>query len=303
LKTADYFDQEITIGFDTSSPLVTELARRPFVTLTAQPDGVEIYENNTRLATAPHREEILTSRTFEFRKANYFSETLTVKGAPPYTQSIELKPFPVITISAAPAVATISRNGKPLGTGSATLPVGEKIALDIRADRYYPQSITLSPESPAKVQVDLKAMPYVTINSDPSGATISIDGASAGKTPVEQLIEKPAVVQLTKDGYLPKTATVGNSDRNPVIHLEKVPPPIPVTTIGSSPAGATVSVNGKIIGITPLDQQIATPITAVFTLEGYHSQTNTLDGSNLTPVFTLEKKTFWQKLIEKFTAK
>lgn len=226
LKAADYYDKEISVSVDAPDPLVVELARRPIVTISAEPEGVQIYENDKLIGTAPIREEILTPRTFELRKENYFTQKGMLKGAPPYEVHAVLRPFPVITVSASPTTAKISRKGGLIGTGSAKLPVGEETGLEISADRYYTQSITLTPESDATVKVALKAMPYVMINSEPAGADVKINGKSIGVTPVEQLIEKDTIVELSKDGFVAQTATLTGKESTVKLTLEAVPAPV-----------------------------------------------------------------------------
>ena len=223
LKAKDYYDQDISVGTESPDPLVVVLARRPIVTISAAPEGVEVYENDKLIGAAPVREEILTPRTFELRKANYFTQKGTITGAPPYEIRAVLRPFPVITVSATPSGAKISRAGSLVGKDSVKLPVGEKIVLDVSADRYYTESVTLTPESPAQVNVALKAMPYVMINSQPAGAKVVINGASVGMTPVEQLIEKDTVVELRKEGFITKTATLTGADKQVTVTLEAVP--------------------------------------------------------------------------------
>ena len=223
LKKADYYDQNITVGLDSPDPIVVKLERRPIVTISAIPDGVEVYENEKLIGVAPVREEILTARTFELRKPGYFTKTGTLTGAPPYEISIQLRPFPVITVAATPAGAQIHRDGGLIGKDSVQLSVGEPIVLQVSADRYYTQSVTLTPESAAQVNVALKAMPYVMINSQPDGAEVFIDGKSVGVAPIEQLIEKDTVVELSKDGFIAKTATLTGADKEVTIVLEAVP--------------------------------------------------------------------------------
>ncbi|MEI7850482.1 MAG: PEGA domain-containing protein [Kiritimatiellales bacterium] len=226
LKAKDYYDKEITVGIDSADPLVVELARRPFVTISASPEGVGIYENDKLIGLSPVREEILTSRTFELRKENYFTQRGTITGAPPYEVRAVLRPFPVITVSATPSGAQISRAGSVIGKDSVKLPVGDKIVLDVSADRYYKDSVTLTPESSAEVFVALKAMPYVMINSQPAGAKVVINGATVGVTPVEQLIEKDTVIEVSKEGFIAKTATLTGADKQVAITLEAVPAPV-----------------------------------------------------------------------------
>lgn len=225
LKAADYYDQDIKVGLDSIDPTVVKMVRRPIVTLSAAPAGVEVYENGSLVGAAPVRQEILTSRTFELRKAGYFTKSLTLTGAPPYEVAVELKPFPVITVEVTPADAQIYRAGAAAGKAPFKLAVGEKTVLEVRADRYYPQSVTLTPESPAQVNVALKAMPYVTVSSEPAGVELFIDGKSAGIAPVELLVEKDTVVELRKEGFVTKSATLTGADKQVTVALEAVPPP------------------------------------------------------------------------------
>jgi hypothetical protein len=223
LKAKDYYDKEIIVGSDSPDPIVVELARRPIVTISAEPEGVGIYENDKLIGTAPVREEILTPRTFELRKAGYFTQGGTLVGAPPYEIHGVLRPFPVITVTATPAGAQISRNGGLIGKDSVKLPIGDKTVLDVRADRFYMQSVTITPDSAAQVNVALKAMPYVMIGSQPAGAEAFVAGKSIGRTPVEQLIEKDTVVELRKEGFIAKTATLTGADKQVTVILEAVP--------------------------------------------------------------------------------
>ncbi|NOU36949.1 MAG: PEGA domain-containing protein [Kiritimatiellaceae bacterium] len=238
LKAADYYDQEISVGLDSPDPLVVKLVRRPIVTLSAEPAGVEVYENNKLVGTTPLRVEILTSRTFELRKTGFFTQAGTLTGAPPYEVSVKLRPFPMITVTATPADAQIYRAGALLGKTTATLAVGEPVALEVRADRFYAQNVTLTPDSSAQVNVALKAMPYVTIKSEPSGADVLINGKSVGATPVEQLIEKETVIELRKAGFVTKTATLTGADKQVSVTLEAVPAPVeqPQPAVQTAPA-------------------------------------------------------------------
>jgi LPXTG-motif cell wall-anchored protein len=252
LKAADYYDQEISVGLDSPDPLVVKLARRPIVTLSAEPAGVEIYENNKLVGKAPLRIEILAKRTFELRKDGYFKQVGTLTGAPPYEVSVKLRPFPMITVTATPADAQIYRAGALLGKTTTKLAVGEPITLEVRADRFYAQNVTLTPDSSAQVNVALKAMPYVTIKSEPANAEVLIDGKSVGMTPVEQLIEKETVVELRKKGFVTKTATLTGADKQVSVTLEAVPPPPVVEPVVQSNSVVEKPVAAKPVVAAPV---------------------------------------------------
>ncbi len=226
LKAPDYFDQEITVGSKSPDPIVVKLERRPIVTISATPAGVDVYENNKLIGSAPVKEEILTRRTFELRKPGYFTKVGTLTGAPPYELNVTLRPFPTITITATPSDAQVYRAGKLIGKAPTQLAVGEETVLEVRADRFYPQNVTLTSGSTAQVNVTLKAMPYVKIGSEPTGAEVFIDGKSAGVVPIEKLIEKNTVIEVRKAGFISKTATLTGADKQVTVTLEAVPAPV-----------------------------------------------------------------------------
>ncbi|MCC7299542.1 MAG: PEGA domain-containing protein [Verrucomicrobia bacterium] len=241
LKAADYYDQDISVGLESIDPTVVTLKRRPIVTISAAPEGVEVYENGKLIGPAPVREEILTTRTFELRKAGYFTQVGTLTGAPPYEVRVTLRAFPVITVSATPANAQFYRAGALIGASPIKLSVGEKTDIEVRSDRFYTQSVSLTPDSPALVDVSLKAMPYVMINSEPAGAEVLIAGKSVGTTPVEQLIEKDTAIELKKDGFVTRTATLTGADKQVTIVLEAVPAQVIQAPAAKDQAAAATS--------------------------------------------------------------
>ncbi|MBC8206054.1 MAG: PEGA domain-containing protein [Kiritimatiellales bacterium] len=242
IKAADYYDKEITIGLATDNPVVVELEHRPLITLSAVQDDVDIYEDDAFLAKAPIKEEILEPRSFEFRKEGYYKKSVDLTSAKThelsYAMTVDLVPLPIITIDATPADAEIYLVGdeKPLGTGSLKVTIEETTSFEVKADRYYSETFTVEATKDQFAAVELDPMPYVMIDSSPSGASVSVDGTVIGTTPIEQLIEEPVSVELTKEGYLPKTVTLDGSNLSPVVTLEEVPAP-PVVTKAAPPAG------------------------------------------------------------------
>lgn len=240
LKTANYNDRDVTIGSESPDTVIVELVHRPIVTISATPAGTEVFENGKRIGATPLKQEILKSRTFELRKEGYFSQNITLTDAPPYEVAVELKAFPIVNVTVTPAGAKFYKENKQIGKSPAKFAVGKKTVLEVRADRYYPQSITLTPESPSKLDVALKAMPYVMIKSEPADAEVFIGGKSVGKAPIEQLIEKPTAVELRKEGFVTKTVTLTGADKQVSTTLEKVPEPVAPQPVATSavPAAA-----------------------------------------------------------------
>lgn len=304
--TADkYYDEQVTIGLGTESPQIIELKHRPLITLSAAQSGVKVYKNGSSLGTAPVTQEVESPSTFEFRKDGFFKKSVTITPEQThqmnYATRVELEPLPVITIKADPSSAKILMTGKsaPIGIGSAEVMIEKETAFEVKADRYYSKSVTADLRTQT-LNVSLDAMPYVTIKSSPSGAAVKINGKSVGTTPVEQLVEKPVRVEVTKEGYTPQTVSVSGNKTTEMITLKEVPPPPPPkTVISTTPAGATVSVDGKAMGTSPVELVIEKAVAVTVSMDGYVSKTVTLDGKDLKPTIPLEKKSFWQKLFGK----
>jgi hypothetical protein len=83
----------------------------------------------------------------------------------------------------------------------------------------------------------------VSFSSDPSGATVSVDGASLGATPLSaDLSSGTRKVEVARSGYRPASArievTAGKPLAVPTFRLEPLPGRVAVTT---EPTGATVA--------------------------------------------------------------
>lgn len=232
LKTKDYYDQEIVIGLSSPNPLVTEMKHRPIITVTTAQTGVKIYENGNFFANAPITQEIMESRTFEFRKEGYYKKTINLTPEKThklaYQTTIELTPLPIIEIQSTPAGADVYMVGQSTSIGKAPLKltIEKETSFEVKADRYYTESFTVSAKSQL-AKVTLNAMPYVTITSDPSGAQVYLGDKRLGTTPLEQLIEKETTYKLVQEGYLPQTITLNGKNAQPSITLEEIPPPPP----------------------------------------------------------------------------
>ena len=95
----------------------------------------------------------------------------------------------------------------------------------------------------------------LTINSSPSGANVYINGTYKGVTPLTlNLTPGTYEVKLTKQDYQNYTTTVTlNPIESKTLNLS-LTPTFGYLTVTSSPSGATVIIDGKEVGSTPLEK-------------------------------------------------
>ena len=183
------------------------------------------------------------------------------------THAVDLERLPGhLAITLKPAVkAQVSVDGVEHGSAPGTvadIPAGQR-EIEIKAPRYRSHTTQLEVEGKGITQ-DLAvvlepAWADFHINSKPGGATISIDGKRAGTTPYDsELLEGRRVVQLTHEGYKTwqQTLTVvaGTAVQLATVVMNKADGRLEVN---STPAGASVTVDGEFVGRTPLKIAVA----------------------------------------------
>lgn len=109
--------------------------------------------------------------------------------------------------------------------------------------------------------------------SEPTGATVSIDGEAIGKTPITtEVLETGSNLSVDYPGYKTFTKTItlkaGTTSQHPLIPLDVSDGRLNITTL---PAGATVTLDKVYLGISPLTVNIPpfNQQTLEFFLEGY----------------------------------
>ncbi|MCX7060563.1 MAG: SUMF1/EgtB/PvdO family nonheme iron enzyme [Gammaproteobacteria bacterium] len=162
-------------------------------------------------------------------------------------------------------VAAISVDGKPYGNTpqeALELPAGRH-QLSLSAARHQPQQIDIDIEGLGKLQelsVELKpGWAPITVSSRPAGAEVSIAGQPQGTTPARLELGAGAVeLEFRLPGYKPR--------RLPVLVVANQPQTLPevllesadaTVQLSSTPAGASVTVDGAFRGRTPLSLNLS----------------------------------------------
>ena len=132
----------------------------------------------------------------------------------------------------------------------------------------------------------------LVVKSNPEGARVLVDGIDIGETPRTKEFEitknQKVKVRLELEGYEPREKTVELKPKRETkvderLKRLKVPEkPKPATLkVISSPAGATVTLDGDVLGTTPLEKKIEIPANKSanlrLELDGYESAERIVD--------------------------
>ncbi len=194
------------------------------------------------------------------------------KGYLPLTEEIEitgedssysfnLEKLPgLIDLTSDPGGVTVLVDETPVGETplqNIAIAAGNRI-IRFEHGRYLPQERTVEIKGfgeKQSIQVELEpAWAVVALQTEPTGATLTVDGKELGTTPLElELIAGKRQLVFSKEKFSPLdielTVKAGEELSPAVYPLE----PAPATLVISSvPAGATVTVGGKFKGLTPL---------------------------------------------------
>ena len=168
---------------------------------------------------------------------------------------------PRVTVSSQPSGATVSVDGMDRGVtplviydlGPGRHHLRYRLAGYEDRDRFFNMD-----EGPVleKSEMLVPEKGLLLLRTDPPGCAIAIDGVAAGTTPrlfTDLDAKETYKVRLTKAGYLPQDLVVKFNGREPLVRDEKMVLDSGAISIISDPAGAEVTVNGIVRGVTPLE--------------------------------------------------
>lgn len=208
-----------------------------------------------------------------------FNTALIVKGGgevEPF--AVELEPdWAEITVSSEPGGAELRSEGEELGVTPATVELlsgVRELAFSKPGFATHREQLTIVAGEP-QVLPSIRLQPaagVLRVETQPSGASISVDGNFRGSAPatVEVSPDRLHQVVVARAGYESQERTVRlgrGAERSLSIRLQPRLGKIRVTT---QPTGASVLVNGRTAGITPADLELpSTGHSLELRLEGY----------------------------------
>jgi len=279
--------------FLTLAVVFTVCGWRPFqapVTILTTPEGASVYaEDGAKLlGTTPYKTYIFhADKHFVVKKEGFFDEKVTLSFKSMEYARVELKRRPVITLTTTPADVKIYENGTLFTIAPMTKEFINARTFELRKEGYYNKTVELSAASDPQTTVQLTPLPVITIKATPATAAICMVGKSEalGEGSVSLTIEQKTGFEVKADRYYSKTINLEAKTQTANVTLEAMP----YVTIASEPAGANVTIAEKSIGTTPVERLVEKATTVTLSLDGYITQTVTLNSSDLNPVITLEK--------------
>ena len=263
----------------TKLPGIVEVVSRPV-------DGAVVTVNGEEMGITPLESLPIPAGTHQLnvRAPRHLPANLEieVEGAG-VEQAFEVDLIPAwapISLASDPAGARVWVDGVELGEtpGSFDLDAGTR-AIELRLEGHNPSKweievVADEPQTLAAIAL-VKADAQLHIESNPPGAQIIIDNASAGRTPmnVDLASEEVHEISLFKVGHELASRTIElepGERRNLEIALK---PRIGIINLIAHPAGATLSVDGKPTGEANQKLRLlASPHALVIRKEGYEEK-------------------------------
>jgi formylglycine-generating enzyme required for sulfatase activity len=175
-----------------------------------------------------------------------------------------------------PADASISTSGLSFHIGDNYLFLPGEHRVQVTANGYHPleQAITVSDQSSQQIAIELQPLPgHLQVASALSDIQLSIDGQPAVSVPglVENISQGSHQLLFSKHRYFPLTQLLDivGLDTTQTLSVE-LKPAWGQLQISSQPAGATVLVDEREVGQTPLQTEVLeTGSELTLQLEGY----------------------------------
>lgn len=232
------------------------------VRISSQPSGATVRWRGREVGTTPLelRWLDLGPHTFELSKEGYRTATLEARLSPwrvPAPLWASLEPLALLVIQTTPEPAEILVDGQSRGASRRLWLDPGRHSVEVRRPGYSPhlQTVQVAGGETFTLRATLESQAPATleVTSQPSGATVLVDGRARGRTPLSLQLEPGSHrVEVRKEGYRPHTATVRLRGQGQERLSPTLAPSPGTLVLTSEPPGARVVVNGVERGYTPL---------------------------------------------------
>ena len=254
--------------------------------LTSTPSGSEVSLKGVSLGTTPLLITTLESGTHRLAVSSPGYQTketdVTLEGRTPLRQDVTLmSDSGTIDIASDPAGAEVLVNGIARGQTPCRVDriPGGTVALEIKANGFQPHTrdVTLAAGEVQKVEIQLKPLPgTLRVVTIPEGVRVYIDDEFKGESPFDLASVKPGSyrVRVEKAGYEPVARTVTLEKGATVTEEFRLAKNTGRLELVTAPAGSTVLIDGKKVGITLTHgndtSAVSDPFAIEEALEGEH---------------------------------
>ena len=181
---------------------------------TSKPKGAFISDRTVgdMIAQTPSTVSAEEGTEFEFTMEGYQPTYYMLNKRSSSRVFIELIPVPTVTLHSLEGSAVYGvGGGEKLGDVPFTQQIKTVRAFEVRKEGYYPATVTVSPESPPDIAVELEAIPLKTILTEPAGAQISRIGQREvlGTAPLQLLAKSERLLEISAEGYARRTIGIG----------------------------------------------------------------------------------------------
>ena len=240
------------------------------------------------------------SHLLEARREKYRSVQKKVEAKVGEKLTFDIQPVPIVgslNVNSIPKEATVTINGKVKGTTPLTIQnmlIGD-YSIEVSKSGYdqIQKSITINEEQTTQINENFNSSKFIQITSTPSCTDVYLDGKLIGKTPLKISVSFDKHNFEITDGKKTVNQEITiNNESSSVLNFELYECNS-VKSISSNPSGATVLVNGKNIGVTPLTYTMLNKIDLITIKEkGYtaYNQIIKCDGTDFSTDLTPAKK-------------
>ena len=263
-----------------------------WIILDSEPSGASVYINDEFVGNTPLSNYKQAYGTYQYRleSLNYHPATGTIElNSGRYEQKLVLKPaFGSISVKSSIAGAKIVLDGKQTGKQTPTtlteIPSGTH-TITLQMDKYAPkqQEVIVEDEQTANVSMALDArFARITINTL-DGADIYSNGKLLGKGRIsEDMMEGYYDIEVRLDHHQSVTKQIQVvAGQSQDITLNPIPKYGSLDII-SEPHNATITIDGKVVGKSPLtiNEILEGEHTIQLSLEKYKSETKKIVVTN-----------------------
>lgn len=282
ISKANYRDVFETVAVEpgvckTVSPTLTPLTGLLLVTST--PPGCDVALKGVSLGATPLLVTTLDSGTYRLAVSSPGYQTkevdVTIEGRTPVKQDVVLmSDSGTLDVTSDPSGAEVLANGISRGRTPCRVDriPGGSVTIEVKADGFQPQSqsVSLAAGEVQKIDAKLKPLPgTLRVVSIPDGARVYINDEFKGETPYDLANAQPGSyrVRVEKPGHEPMARDVSIEKGAALTEEFRLTRNTGRLEIATAPAGATVLIDGKKVGITFARQSDTTAVSEPYAVE------------------------------------